>query len=89
MREIEERILGTENMREEMNNLVKNKTKKQTNKKNQTNLNLKYPILVQNTQEIWETIPNRRIAGIGEGEETQGRGIEHIFNKTIKEKDLI
>jgi hypothetical protein len=38
-------------------------------------------------QEVWDTMkrPNVRIIGIEEGEETQGKGIEIIFNKIIEE----
>jgi hypothetical protein len=38
-------------------------------------------------QEIWDTIkkPDLQIIGIEEGEETQAKGTEHIFNKIIEE----
>ena len=41
----------------------------------------------QNIQEIWDTMkrPNLRIIGIEEGEESQLKGPENIFNKIIEE----
>ena len=44
---------------------------------------------MQNTQEIWDTMkrPNIRIIGI-EGEETQLKNSENVFNKVIKENSL-
>jgi hypothetical protein len=42
---------------------------------------------MQNIQENWNTIkrPHVRIVGIKEGQETQVRGTENIFNKVIEE----
>ena len=42
---------------------------------------------LQNVQEIHETMkrPNLKIIGIEEGEESQLKGPENIFNKIIKE----
>jgi hypothetical protein len=44
--------------------------------------------LIQNIQEIWDTMKrsNKRITGIEEGEESQLQGPENIFNKIIEEK---
>lgn len=51
----------------------------------------------QNTQELWDTVKNTNLAevrllplslgiiGIEEKEETQAKGTENVFNKTIKE----
>ena len=43
--------------------------------------------LTQNIQEIWDTMkrPNLKIIGIEEGEESQLKGPENIFNKIIEE----
>ena len=47
----------------------------------------KKKLQTQNLQEIQETMkrPNLKIIGIEEGEESQLKGPENIFNKTIEE----
>ena len=42
--------------------------------------------LTQNIQEIWDTMkkPNLRIIGIEEGEDSQFKGPENMFNKIIE-----
>ena len=52
-----------------------------------TKENIKYHKLLAQIQEIWDTItrPNLKIIGIEEGEESQLKGPENIFNKIIEE----
>jgi hypothetical protein len=72
MQEIEEKISGIEDMIKEIDKLDKNaKCKK---------------FLTQNIQEMWDTMkrPNLRIIGIEEGEHSQFKGPEYIFNKVIE-----
>ena len=74
MQEMEDRISDAEDKLEEINSSSKE--------------NLKSKIfLTQNIQEIWDNVkrPNIRIIGIEEGEETQLKGAENIFNKIIEE----
>ena len=51
---------------------------------------LKKKILAQNMQKIWDNMnrPNIIIIQIEEGEETQVKGPENIFNKIIGKKSL-
>jgi hypothetical protein len=74
---MQENISGIENMIEKVHPLVKENVKSKK-------------FLTQNTQEIWYTTqrPNLRITGIGE-EIYQLKGPENIFNKFIKEKNLV
>jgi hypothetical protein len=48
----------------------------------------KQKILTQNTQEVWNTMkrPTLKQIGLQEGEETELKGPESLFNKTIEEK---
>lgn len=72
MQELEERILGVEDSREEMNISVKENVKSKK-------------LLAQKIQDIWDSMqrPNLRIVEVEE-EEFQFKGTENIFNKTIK-----
>ena len=47
----------------------------------------KKQFLKQNIQEIWDTMtrPNLRVTVIEEGEDSQFRGPESIFNKVVEE----
>ena len=74
IQEIEERISDSEDTIEKTNALIKENSK--ANK-----------FSSQNIQEIWDTIkrPNLRIIGIEEGEESQLKGPENIFNKIMEE----
>ena len=71
---MEDRISDAEDKLEEINSSSKENLK--SNKS-----------ITQNIQEIWDTVkrPNLRITGIEEGEETQLKGAENIFNKIIEE----
>jgi hypothetical protein len=46
-------------------------------------------MVAQNLQRIWSTIKILRIMGIEEGNETQIKDTENIFNKIIEEISLI
>ena len=61
------------------NKTKQNKTNKQTKKKKKN--------LTQSIQEIWDTMKreNLRMIGIKEGEDSQFKGPENIFNKIIEE----
>ena len=74
IQEIEERISGAEDSIENIDTTVKENTKCKR-------------ILTQNIQEIQDTMrrPNLRIIGIEEGEESQLKGPENIFNQIIEE----
>ena len=67
---MEERISGTEDTIEEMDTSVKESVKSSN-------------CLIQIIQEVWDTMkqPKIRIAGI---EESQLKGLEHIFNRVIE-----
>ncbi|EGW01022.1 Putative transposase element L1Md-A101/L1Md-A102/L1Md-A2 [Cricetulus griseus] len=74
IQETEERISGVEGTLGEIGSLTRENLK--SNKS-----------LTQNIQKIWDTVKrsNLRIIGIEEGEETQLKGAENIFNKIIEE----
>ncbi|MGE9715022.1 RBD-like domain-containing protein, partial [Escherichia coli] len=73
IQEMEDRISDAEDKLEEINSSSKE--------------NLKSNKTITRIQEIWDTVkrPNLRIIGIEEGEETQLKGAENIFNKIIEE----
>ena len=70
---MEERIPGGEHVIQEMESSAKENIKSKLS-------------LRENNQEIWESRkrPNLRIIGVGEGEESQVKGKENIFNKIIQ-----
>jgi uncharacterized coiled-coil protein SlyX len=74
IQEIEERITGVENTIEAIDPTVKENTKLKK-------------LLTQNIQEIQDTVKrsNPRIVGIEEGEDSQLKGPENLFNKIIEE----
>jgi hypothetical protein len=74
IQEIEERISGAEDTKENIDTTVKENTKSKM-------------LLTQNTQKIQDTMrrPNLRIIGIKESEGSQFKGPVNIFNKIIEE----
>ena len=64
---------GIEDTIEEINTLVKENVKSKK-------------FLTQDIQEIWDTMkkPNLRIIGLEEGEDSQFKGTENMFNKIIE-----
>ena len=74
IQEIEKRISGAEDTKENIDTTVKENPKCKK-------------LLTQNIQEIQDTIrrPNLRIIGIEESKDSQLKGSENIFNKIIEE----
>jgi hypothetical protein len=66
-------VSGIEDTIEEINTLVKENVKSKK-------------FLTQDIQEIWDTMkkPNLRIIGLEEGEDSQFKGPENMFNKIIE-----